>query len=149
MLTAFVQNDVIVDIKDVTDEEYSLLAPAFQVAIDISEVSPVPDIGWRWNGTTFIDSVGVAVRTARVITKLSFRNRFTFAEKVALQTALNSSVEVQALYNDFQAAESVDLSRTDTIQGLGFLAQAGLITLERMNEILNAPIAASERWIRK
>lgn len=75
---------------------------------------------------------------SRTITRLEFRNRFTMAEKVAIYTAANSSVEIKIWLDDLACAEFVDLFNEKTQQSVDALVQAGLITEQRKLEILNA-----------
>ena len=74
------------------------------------------------------------------ITKLAFRNRFTFAEKVALEDAAKTDTEVKVLLDDQASATYIDLSRADTAAGVDLLVSKGLLTQQRRDEILNAPI---------
>jgi len=73
-----------------------------------------------------------------ILTRLEFRNRFTMSEKIAIYTAANSSVEIKIWLDDLACAESVDLFDTQTQQSVEALVQAGLLTEQRKNEILNA-----------
>lgn len=75
---------------------------------------------------------------SRTLTKLEFRNRFTMDEKVAIYNAANSSVEIKIWLDDLACAELVDLYSPQTQQSVNALVQAGLITEQRKNEILNA-----------
>lgn len=79
------------------------------------------------------------------VTKLAFRQRFTFAERVALETAATSDANVRVMLKDQEAATFIDLSRQDTIDGVNALASAGLITAQRASEILTNPIQPLER----
>ncbi len=72
----------------------------------------------------------------RRITKLSFRNRFTDAEKLALYTAAESSVQLRVYLDDLAAAEFVDLDYPATVAGVQALEQAGIIGAGRAAEIL-------------
>lgn len=103
---------------------------------------------------TIIDFGGYTLETAGVmgaatpdskITKLAFRNRFTFAEKVALEDAAKTDTEVKVLLDDQAAAQYIDLDRADTAAGLDLLVTKGLLTQQRRDEILNAPINEDER----
>lgn len=91
----------------------------------------------------------------RVITKLAFRNRFTQAEKVALEIAaldvpaatLQQRSQAAALrvnQADVQAATFIDLSRADTRAGVQALEAGGLLAAGRALQILDAPIQDSE-----
>ena len=98
------------------------------------------------NGTHKIESDGVAAtpQPETKITRLAFRNRFTFAEKVAIETAAQSDVEVKVLLDDQNSASFVDLARADAAAGLDLLVSKNLITLARRNEILNNPVQPEE-----
>lgn len=78
------------------------------------------------------------------ITKLALRNRFTFAERVAIETAKASSAELRVLLDDLSVALFIDLSRPDTIAGINRLATATLITEARASEILTDPVTEDE-----
>lgn len=144
MLTAFVRNSKIEMIKEVTLDEYALLAPPYEVAIDISDLIPAPQIGWDWDGRQFVNLTGI--EPSRKITKLALRNRFTREEKVVLENTLAVSADLKAWYRDFEVATYIDLARPDTIAGITFLEDAHLIGVGRANEILNAPITIEEAW---
>lgn len=72
----------------------------------------------------------------RRITKLSFRNRFTDAEKLALYTAAESSIQLRIYLDDLAAAEFVDLDYPATVAGVQALEQAGIIGAGRAAQIL-------------
>lgn len=82
----------------------------------------------------------------RVLTRLAFRNRFTPAEKVALYTAAESSVQIKIYLDDLAAATFVDPERPDTIAGVQALEAATIIGPGRAAEILGAPITEEEAW---
>ena len=90
------------------------------------------------------------------ITKLAFRNRFTSAEKVAIEFACLDdpaapmpqrlqSAALRANQADLAAAAFVDLSRPDTRTGVQMLETAGLLAEGRALEILDAQILPEER----
>lgn len=87
-----------------------------------------------------------ATSTKRLLTRLAFRNRFTPAEKVALYTAAESSVQIKIYLDDLAAATFVDPERPDTIAGVQALETAGVIGAGRAAEILGAPITDDEAW---
>jgi len=78
------------------------------------------------------------------ITKLAMRNRFTFAEKVAIQTASESSADLQVYLDDLAVSTYIDLSRSDTIAGVQMLESSGVIATGRASEILTAPVTEEE-----
>ena len=90
------------------------------------------------------------------ITKLAFRNRFTSAEKVAIEFACLDdpaapmpqrlqSAALRANQADLAAATFVDLLRPDTRAGVQMLEAAGLLAEGRALEILDAQILPEER----
>lgn len=90
------------------------------------------------------------------ITKLAFRNRFTSAEKVAIEFACLDdpaapmpqrlqSAALRANQADLAAANFVDLARKDTREGVQLLETAGLLAEGRALEILDAPTLPQER----
>jgi hypothetical protein len=70
------------------------------------------------------------------MTHLAFRKRFTFTERTAIETAAVTDPEVRTVQKDFEAAQEIDLTYPDTIQGVGLLVAKGLLTQARANEIL-------------
>ena len=87
-------------------------------------------IGRRWVDPDAVPAV------SRRITKLSFRNRFTDAEKLALYTAAESSIQLRIYLDDLAAAEFVDLDYPATVAGVQALEVAGIIGAGRAAEIL-------------
>ena len=90
------------------------------------------------------------------ITRLAFRNRFTQAEKVALELAAlddpaapmaqrQLSAAIRASMADTAAATFIDLGRPDTRAGVQMLETGGLLATGRALEILDAPVTAEER----
>lgn len=83
------------------------------------------------------------------ITRLAFRNRFTTAEKIALELASKDntaappaqrqqSAMIKVYLDDVNSAEFIDLNRKDTRQGVLLLETVGLIATGRAVEILDA-----------
>lgn len=97
-----------------------------------------------------------AVPEPQRITRLAFRNRFTTAEKVALEIAAldnpaaamparAQAAALRASQADLAAATFVDLQRADTRAGVQMLEAAGLLAAGRVLEILDAEITPEER----
>ena len=90
------------------------------------------------------------------ITRLAFRNRFTSAEKMALEMAAlddptapmaqrQQAAAIRVHLADVAASTFVDLGRADTRAGVQALEAGGLLTEGRALEILDAPVPPSER----
>ena len=78
------------------------------------------------------------------LTRLGFRLLFTFAERMAIDNAVQGIMTntewatLKTLLKDFDAAEEVKLSHPDTIMGVQFLEEVGLIAEGRAEEILSS-----------
>jgi hypothetical protein len=92
---------------------------------------------------------------ARHITVLAFRNRFTQAEKVAIELAAadnpaapmadrQKSAAIRASQADAAAATYIDLDREDTRAGVTALEAGGILGAGRALEILDAPVQPHE-----
>ena len=90
------------------------------------------------------------------ITKLAFRNRFTQAEKAALEFAAlddpsaatpsrMQSAALRAYLKDVESATFIDLSRPDLIAGVQALEVMSLLAAGRAMAILSAQIEPAER----
>jgi hypothetical protein len=90
------------------------------------------------------------------ITRLAFRNRFSQAEKVALELAAlddpaatlvqrQQAAAIRVHLADVSASTFIDLGRDDTRAGVQALETGGLIGVGRALEILDAPVEAHER----
>jgi len=91
------------------------------------------------------------------ITKLAFRNRFTQAEKVAIEIAALDdpgapmqqramSAALRASQEDVAVAQFIDLTRADTRAGVQMLETAGLLAAGRALTILDTPPTDTEVW---
>jgi hypothetical protein len=99
---------------------------------------------------------GVPVVVDRRVTVLAFRNRFTQAEKVALEMAAldnpgapiaqrQLAAAIRVNMKDTDAATFIDLEREDTRQGVINLEAAGLLAAGRALVILDADVQDIER----
>ena len=95
--------------------------------------------------------------TSRKLSKLGFRNRFTSAEKVALEMASldnpsgtiqqrQLSATLRVYLKDLETALFIDLDRQDTQYGVNVLVQLGLITSDRAYHILNDVVQPHEAY---
>lgn len=91
------------------------------------------------------------------ITKLAFRNRFTMAEKVAMEIASlddpgaaialrQQAAALRANLADIASASYIDLTRPDTRDGVLALESAGLLATGRAAAVLDSPVVDSERY---
>lgn len=99
----------------------------------------------------------LSLQPATQVTRLAFRNRFTAAEKVALELAsldnpagtLEQRQQAAALrvyLTDVASSSFVDLSRPDTRAGVQQLEAWGLLATGRAPQILDAPILVTEAY---
>jgi len=91
-------------------------------------------------------------RIGFMLTKYEFRKRFTFEEKVKLdnfssvingnQSLTSEQKEYQksimtTITKDFESALDIDISIQETISAINFFKEIGVLTKERVNEILS------------
>lgn len=102
----------------------------------------------QWQLVSAPPPIDVAEPTDTRITRLAFRNRFTQAEKVALELAAldnpaapmaqrQQSAALRAHLKDLDAASWVDLTRPETVAALQMLEAGGLIDEGRAAAILD------------
>lgn len=85
------------------------------------------------------------ILNSQIITKIAFRFRFTDAEYVGIITASKTDPEVQAWYDTFNMASSIDLSDPRTKTGLDNLVNKNLLTQARADQILTSPVQLEEQ----
>lgn len=119
-------------------------------------ITAPPDFDVERMGEYVYAEGAVTIHPDTRITKLSFRNRFTQAEKVVLELAAlddptadmlarQQAAALRANLADTAAATFIDLMDTSTRAGVQILEAGGLLTAGRALEILDAPITQSER----
>lgn len=72
---------------------------------------------------------------------LDFRDRFTVAEKLAIRAAQMTDMEVGLVYDEFQAAQFIDVDDPRVAGGIDLYITKGLLEPNRKAELL-APQAA-------
>ena len=70
------------------------------------------------------------------LSKVAFEDRFTWDEQVAIETAAETNPGIRVLQAKHAKADFIDLLDEKTILGVMFLQSIGLLTQERMTEIL-------------
>ena len=113
-------------------------------SIEITESTGTPNIGWSYvNGVFTPPPPPPPPPPKTVFTKFEFRSRFTFNELVAVDNfAANGALTADqkaaltTITKNFDAAGSIDLTNQTTIQGVDYLATAGIITADRAKQIL-------------
>ena len=99
--------------------------------------------------------IATAPTPGQIISIYAFRKRFTLTEKVMLEfagqddptqtmTVRQMSAALRVYMADLDLANYVDLNDPETIEGIGSLVAAGLLSSERASEILNTPPTANE-----
>lgn len=130
-----VRNSMVIGVAELDEEAYHLFAPFCQVIIDVTDVYPVPQIGWLFDGQRLRQPNGQYPFDPR-ITPLAMRQRFTVPEILGMMNAANSDPMIKMIMDNNAIARYVDITDSATQAALGYLAQQGLLTVERMNEIL-------------
>lgn len=122
------------------------------VAYEVLEAPAFQNPSWY----TPPDPVQVVSETARLITKLAFRLRFTMTERAMIEIASVDrhgddtptqirSATLRACFRDIEAVSYVDLDYPQTRNGVLMLEQAELLGVGRALEILDAPVLPAER----
>ena len=150
MIVAVVNEWVVTQIVTVPDDDqtgiYGQLAQNCQVAIDITNTIPQPQVGWKFDGAN-LNSNG---QNSWKITKLAFNERFQPSELIAILTAAAATTptgfELQIMMQRQSLATYIDLTRSDTQAGVGFLVTLGILTPARATQILNTPPTAEELY---
>lgn len=93
-------------------------------------------LGQRWTGTEWVEVAPPEPEPVRTLTKLQFRNRFTFAEKQAIYAAAAVSVDIRIFLDDISVAEEINLDDPATVFGVQTLEAGGLLAAGRAAEIL-------------
>lgn len=112
------------------------------VVVNIIEVDAILDNMVAAEETTYIGDVyqnGVFTREAlspRVSTSLQFMDRFTEAEQLAIVSATMVVPQVKLWYDRMIAATEIAYKDPRTLAGLQALVAGGLLTAERIDEIL-------------
>jgi hypothetical protein len=143
MRLALIDNNIVRSVVDADELESSIYALEHDSVVDVTGMTPEPQAGWLLvNNQLVSNGTSGPIR----ITKLAFRQRFTFSELCAIETAAESNVYVKVLKENLIVSTYVDLTRADTIAGMSLLASLGLITAERTTQILTAPVQEHEKY---
>jgi uncharacterized alkaline shock family protein YloU len=144
MKIALVKENVVEQVKEMTESEVLSVSHMYTACIDVSSYNPMPEPGWILSGNTLINTLNT-LPTMR-ITKLALRQRFTISELTAIYNAMNTIPIVKILMDNLMVSTFVDLSRPDTVAGLNVLVAYGLITSDRANTILTTVPSAVEKY---
>ena len=128
----------------------SVDGPGYSLTRDNHADNTYPVDGWYW-----CDSYAAALAllassgSPRHITKLAFLSRFTDAEAIQIDLAsIGATVPAASMrryLNKVNVATFIDLDNAETRAGVEALESSGLIAAGRATEILDAPVAVSER----
>lgn len=151
MLCALIQDNVVVDKKELDEAGIQDAAGKFQLVIVIDGLDPIPKIGWQVINGELVDPDGVGNDGKVLLTKFAFFSRLTVAERIAIQTFADvGPAPYKYIMRDFQLAliltSHVDRSWGFVIDALNLLTAPGIavLTTARKNEILNAPAKPTE-----
>jgi len=118
--------------------EYTPEAAAAVLGFDAIIQSDLGGPGWAWsqeNGLTPPQAQGAADYGAKISVR-DFLRRFTLSERIAIREARQTDMIIEDFMSLMEAEGTVRSSHPDTVAGMGYLVQQGLITQERAEEIL-------------
>lgn len=78
---------------------------------------------------------------AKSITRLQFIERLAHDELIAIYTAAKENVSVEVFMDKLKLAEEVNLDDSNLKSGLTALVEAGILTQDRVDEIVQLPAA--------
>ena len=107
------------------DEDAMTYAPDW--TLEAVPVNPAPNYGSR-------------------ISRLAFKLRMTAVERKAIRVAAESNADLYDFMDLLSDSTYIDLTRAETIAGIGQLEAAGLIAPGRGDEVLNTPVTQEEQW---
>ena len=122
--------------------------------VEIADENAV-SLGDSYANSVFTTPEPDVITEVRHITKLAFRNRFTFAEKTAIEfaslddpsadtpTRLQKAA-LRATLKDQEAATFIDLDQAETVAGVQGLEAMGLLAQGRAEVILSGSVEAGE-----
>ncbi len=129
MIYAILKKDGSGIVKGISDLAGEVTDP---LMIEISEYDE-SIMGKKWENGQF---VAVEAPKRKQLTRYEFRSQFTFEEQVAITLAAKSDVVIEVFMKSMEVAEAVNLDYPETAQGLTYLVKSGLITQEKMDNIL-------------
>ena len=148
MILAIVNNNTVTSVVTIPDDGVSFIpyAQTCQIAIDITNMNPQPQVGWIFNGGHLINNLPPTV--PMIITKLAMLQRFTVSERLGILAYVNANpASIPAvLLQNILVTTYVDLNRADTQAGISYLVNFGLLTSDRANQILTTPPTAYETY---
>lgn len=103
-----------------------------RLAVVPETLEPAPE-GWTPPEPEPVQIVRFSVR--------EFRSRFSLDEQVAIRAASMTDMEVGLVYDDFQAAQYIDITDSDVAAGLDLYIAKGLLEPERKDELLTPQAA--------
>jgi len=117
------------------------------VMLLVDDVTPEPQAGWGYDGQYFIEPAPApAPDYGKNISRLAFKLRLTADERKNIRAAAESNADLFDFMDLLSDSTYIDLTRAETIAGVGQLETAGLIASGRGDEVLNTPVTQEEQW---
>ena len=85
-----------------------------------------------------IETPAPVILPITVLTKYQFMNRLTVPERIAIFELESSNSMVKMWLEMFKIADEIDVTNAETIAGVNMLSQLGVITSDRITEILKS-----------
>lgn len=132
----------------------------FPGSIDVTDVIPRPAPGWMFDGENFTPPLSPETPpfpdAPRLITRRALRSRFTIPELVGIEIASlddpaapietrQTAATLRVLLATLNSADFIDLDFAEARIGVQMIGQFGLLSAERVTEILDTPVDDSER----
>lgn len=116
----------------------SVVADPLPEGLAALELTVAPDLGAvEWDPVSLAFVARSADPLGLALTSDEFRQRYTFAERVASRTVALTDVRVAVLEEDVKSAPVIRLGHPRTVAGVQLLVSVGVITEARAAEILD------------
>lgn len=80
-----------------------------------------------------------------VLSKIAMITRFTDDEYASILASARNDIQVEVWLDRFRAANRIELNDVRTITGINMMVDKNLLTRDRGNSILNAPVQDDEK----
>lgn len=147
---ALISENTVVSIISADSDQIDLSTTMkYQNIIEITNLDPVPEVGWILEGTVLKDPTNSATPSKKM-SRLKLLERFTDAELAGIEGFANQSnayaYALRAAMRKQMAAEFIDLALPQTVAGIHNLVALGLLSSQRASEIINTPLTEAEKY---
>jgi hypothetical protein len=123
-----------------TEQKLNRSTPTAPTNTTLTKVIGEPHSNWTGFDWIVIPYWEPEPRRVATLSKLEFRKRLGLNTLVAIENALPTDPTLRVLNTNMALAEFISLEDPDTISGIDYLVQKGLITSTQKDEILHIEV---------